>query len=160
MSENTPEVVSPAPSDPNVYVENPDFVPDPMDVTGTLETSGTAGSEESKVENTTPVFAAADALSAEAAKEAVQDGSNEGVVLPEGENPARSTEDAKDAVVAKAEEVEKEPVKVVDPSITNAEKNKESGKSTDPAKVEASQKAAAPSGDNKSGNRTKANPTA
>jgi hypothetical protein len=41
---------------PEGYVENPDFVPNPTDAVGTLDTSGTAGSAHSKIEEITPIF--------------------------------------------------------------------------------------------------------
>lgn len=157
--------VDPSPGG-DVYQENPDFVPDSTMVTGTLDTSGTAGADDSKVENTTPVFDAAKAQDLQYAKGVVEGEIDDpGAVVNEGggvtvSNSGRSTEEGENAVVEAAEKFEEDPVKVQDPSITNAEDNAESGASTDPAKVEANQKSSAPTGDGKSGKRTKDNPTA
>lgn len=43
-------------SAPEGYVENPDFVPNPTDAVGTLDTSGTAGTAHGKIEEVTPIF--------------------------------------------------------------------------------------------------------
>lgn len=134
------------------YVEDPNFVPDATAATGTLDTSGTAGAEDSRIENTTPVFDAAKAQDLQYAKGVVEgDIDDPGAVVNEGggvtvSNSGRSVEEGEDAVVKAAEHFTEDPVVVEDPSIQNAEDNKASGESTSSAKVEAQQK----------GDRTKA----
>lgn len=157
MSENE-QVVDPSNSDPKVYSEDNDsFVPDPTDVTGTLDTSGTTGGEADTVEAVTPVFAAADAQNIEAAKDAVHGDGDAKVILPGDQD--RTAEQAVEIIENKAEEVEENPVEVVDPSVTAAKKNAKSGKSTDPAQVEEAQKSQGAAGDLSQSTRTTENPT-
>lgn len=139
------------------YTESEDFVPDPTMATGTLDTSGTAGAEDSKVENTTPVFDAADAQNVLAANDSIHGEGDAKVVMPGDDD--RTPEQAKEIIEKKAEEVRENPVKVEDPSISNAEENAESGDSTDPAKVEAQQEQASPLGGAADSTRSEDNPS-
>ena len=41
---------------PRGYVENPNHVPNPTDMYGTLETSGTGGAAQGRIEEVTPIF--------------------------------------------------------------------------------------------------------
>lgn len=136
-----------------VYSESDEHVPDATDATGTLDTSGTAGAEDSKVENTTPVFEAARAQDLQHAALAVDPDHPEvpesDVVLPEEDKTA---DEAREDVTEAAEAYREDPVKVQDPSITNAQENAEQVQGESPAdtsaRVQADQQQAAPTGGN------------
>lgn len=139
------------------YVENPDFVPDTTAATGTLDTSGTAGAADSKIENTTPVFDAAKAQDLQYAAKALDPDDKSvddpGAVVNEGTTTTtttsgRTVEEGEEAVKEAAEAYREDPVVVQDPTIQQAEDNAESGESTDPAKVQSEQQQASPLGGN------------
>lgn len=145
--------VDPSPGG-DVYQENPDFVPDPTAATGTLDTSGTAGGDQT-VETITPVFDAAKAQDLQYAAKALDPNDTSvddpGAVVIENKD-GRSEEEARDIVEAKAAAFREDPVKVQDPSITNAEENSEQVSKEDPAqtsaRVQSEQQQAAPTGGN------------
>lgn len=72
------------------YVENPDHVPNPTDMYGTLDTSGTAGAAHGKIDEVTPIFEKArqdDLATAARALDPDDDGVDSSlVVLPQGQN--------------------------------------------------------------------------
>lgn len=93
-----------------VYQENPEHVPDPTAMSGTLDTSGTAGGEHEKIENVSSVFAAADAQNLTYAEE-VGEGNitAPGVVVTDGgTGDTRDTEEAEQAVADAAENAREE----------------------------------------------------
>lgn len=146
------------------YVENPDHVPDPTAATGTLDTSGTAGAEDSRVENTTPVFDAARAQDLQYASKALDPDDDSvddpGAVVIENKD-GRTEEEAREAVDKAAEAVREDPVVVEDPTVQNAEESAADGTATDPAQVEAQQQQASPAGGTAKGSRrSRENPTA
>jgi hypothetical protein len=89
------------------YQEDENFVPEPTAQFGTLDTSGTAGAAHSRIEEISPVFEVADALNAQAAAKAVEDGDFSQVILPTGQQLVTGDPDAaKEAVLAKAKDTE------------------------------------------------------
>ncbi len=74
---------------PQGYVENPDHVPNPTDLYGTLDTSGTAGAAHGRIEEISPLFEKArqdDLATAARALDPDDDGVPASlVVLPEGQ---------------------------------------------------------------------------
>lgn len=152
MSETNPEQTGVEIHPENTYQESEDFVPDATMVTGTLDTSGTAGSHDQRVEDVTPVFDAAKAQDLQYAAKAVdpEDKSvqdTHAVVLPEGD---RTNDEAKQAVAEQAESFREDPVEVKDPTVKAQEKNAEQveGESrVDTAsRVQSQQQQAAPTG--------------
>ncbi len=98
-----------------VYVENENFVPDPTDQYGTLDTSGTAGAAHQKVEEVTKVFEVADAQNAIIAKRALDPDDDEIpsylVTMPPGQNLVPVDEDAiRERVTKVGEKAESEPI--------------------------------------------------
>lgn len=95
------------------YKEDDDFVPNPTDAFGTLDTSATAGAAHGAVEAVTPIFEVAKAQEAIVAAKALdpEDDSVPAsmVILPDSD---RSFEDAKKAVEAAAKAAEENPVEV------------------------------------------------
>jgi hypothetical protein len=160
MTEMNPEQTGVDVHPDGAYVESDEHVPDPTAVTGTLDTSGTAGAADSRIENTTPVFEAAKAQDLQYAALAVDPEHPEvpesAVVLPDDH---LTPDQARDNVRQAAEAYQEDPVQVQDPTIQQAQRNAESGASTDPARVEADQKGAAPMGDLHTGDRSAENPT-
>lgn len=92
------------------YAEDKDFVNNPTDQFGTLDTSGTAGSAHSRIEEVSPVFAVADqqnALNAARAIDPNDDGvSSSAVVLPD--DKGRSREEALKSVKDRAAKAKKD----------------------------------------------------
>lgn len=121
------------------YKESDDFVPDPTYSFGTLDTSGTAGADNEKLEKTSPIFDAAKANDLAYARRAVDPEDNDvdeasAVVLPD---EGRSAEDAREIIRKKAQAFEKEPVPVEDPSLLDSEKEAERKEGEDPVKTAA-----------------------
>ena len=56
---------------PRGYVENPNHVPNPTDMYGTLETSGTGGAAQGRIEEVTPIFDVAKAADLDTARRAL-----------------------------------------------------------------------------------------
>ena len=123
-------------SDTERYQEDPDFVPNPADYTGTLDTSGTAGAAHGKIEAVTPIFDIAKHQDLQTAAKALDPDddtvSESSVVLP---TPVITTQAGGDAdaarerILAKADASE-------EPDLY--EKNafeKEAGESTDEDKA-------------------------
>lgn len=165
MSDND-AVVDTAPD--GAYKESDEHVPDPTAAFGTLDTTGTAGGQNERIEHITPLFDAARAQGLQRAARALDPNDtevpssevvNEGAAGTVTTAGGRTHEEGEDAVKDAAKAAEENPVKVQDPSITDAETAKEDGTSTDPAKVESEQKQASPAGDAKGSDRTKADPT-
>jgi hypothetical protein len=128
--------------------DNPDHVPDPTAVYGTLDTSATAGGEHERLEGITPVFDAAKAQDLQYAADALDPNNKDNtdtasVVLPDDHI---SNDEAKDNVQAAADAAAG--VKVQDPSLTEAEKDNEAKEKGDltPNDVAAQQAAASPAG--------------
>src|SRR5881398_659728 len=101
------------------YKESDDFIPDPTDAFGTLDTSGTAGAAHGKVEAVTPIFDVAraqDKITAARALDPNDDGVHESlVVLPQGMVIAEDgAEEARQRVKDQAENLE--PVQVGGPN--------------------------------------------
>lgn len=97
-------------SNTKTYVENEDFVPNPTDQFGTLDTSGTAGAAHSRIEEVSPVFAVADQQNALAAAKAIDPDDDSvpasAVVLPD--DKGRSRDEAVKAVKERAKKAEKD----------------------------------------------------
>lgn len=162
---DTKTVIDTAPDD--TYKESDEHVPDPTANYGTLDTSGTAGAQNERIEHISPVFDAARAQDLQRAARAVDPNDtevpssevvNEGAAVTVTTSGGRTPEAGEQAVKDAAAAYQDEPVKIQDPSITDAEEAKDDGSSTDPGKVETQQKAAAATGDNKGSSRTKADP--
>lgn len=103
------------------YKESDDFVPDPTDAFGTLDTSQTAGSAHGKVEAVTPIFEIAKAQNAVTAARALDPNDTEVdsslVTLPQGMVISESGEqEARDRVAATADTAKSEPVVVGGPN--------------------------------------------
>lgn len=101
LTEAQVEVVAP-------YKENDDFLPNPTDQFGTLDSSGTAGSAHANIKEVTPIFKIADAKDAITAARALDpddDGvPSSAVIMPQGQNMVVVDEEAiKAKIVARAE---------------------------------------------------------
>lgn len=102
--------------------DNDDFVPDPTHQFGTVDTSGTAGIADSRIEEVTPIFDVAKAQDAVAAARALDPDDPDvpemlvnlptGVTIVQGDPEA-----AREAVQAKGEAAAAEPVEVGGPSL-------------------------------------------
>lgn len=166
MAENDP-VVDTAPD--GAYKESDEHVPDPTAAFGTLDTSGTSGGQNERIEHITPLFDAARAQDLQYAAKALDPNDdsvidpgavvNEGAAVTVTTAGGRTPEQGEEAVKNAAKAAEENPVKIQDPSITDAEKAKADGTSTDPAKVEEQQKSTAGSADLKGSDRTTDEPT-
>jgi len=97
-------------SQTKTYVEDKNFVPNPTDQFGTLDTSGTAGAAHSRIEEISPIFRVAEQQSALNAARALDPNDDSvpasAVVLPDG--GARSREDAEKVVKDRAAKAKKE----------------------------------------------------
>lgn len=104
------------------YMESEDHVPDPMNVFGTLDTSGTAGGNHERPEHMTPVFEAATAQDLAYAARAVDPEDTE---VPESNNVilpvyGMTAEEGREHIRQAARAFEQKPVKVQDPSLTES----------------------------------------
>lgn len=126
----------------NIYKESDDFVPDPTDAFGTLDTSATAGAAHGRVEAVTPIFEVAKKQDAIAAAKALDPDDDSVpaslVVLPEGMVVREAgTQEAADRVKAAGKNAKENPVEVGGPNPFQeeaAESTAKSAKSTDDEK--------------------------
>lgn len=104
------------------YMESDDHVPDPTHQFGTVDTSGTAGTAHSRIEETTAIFDVAKQHDLVTAARALDpddtDVSSSLVVLP---GDLRDMEEAKEAVRAAAENALANPVEVGGPTLAQRE---------------------------------------
>ena len=148
MSENSTESV--VNTEGAAYTEGDDnFVPDPTNVFGTLDTSATAGGAHEDIEQVSPVFEAARAQDLAAAADALDDGDTSQITLP-SDSAAPSDLDAADANatdrIQKAAD-ESEGVVIEDPSQEQDPANDPSlSKDEVSANVEADQRGASAAG--------------
>ena len=102
--------------------DNEDFVPDPTHQYGTVDTSGTAGVADSRIEEVTSIFEVAKAQDAVVAARALDpddpDVSESMVVLPQGVTIVHGDPDAaKERVTKAADDAMANPIEVGGPSL-------------------------------------------
>lgn len=99
------------------YKERDDFLPNPTDQFGTVDTSGTAGAAHSKIEEVTPVFDVAKAQNLATAARALDpddpDVHESLVTMPQGQTlVVADPEKIKEELIAKADAVKDKPIEV------------------------------------------------
>lgn len=97
------------------YKESDDFVPNPTDQFGTVDTSGTAGAAHASIEDVTPIFEVARRQNLETAARALDpddpDVHESLVTMPQGQNlVVIDPQEIKDGIVSKAEAAKEEPI--------------------------------------------------
>lgn len=115
--------------------DNEDHIPDPTYQFGTVDTSGTAGMADSRIEEVTPIFDVAkqqDLVTAARALDPEDDEVSASMVVLPGD--MRDQETARDAVVMAAEKALKEPVEVGGPTAAQRQAAEEGPKAESKAK--------------------------
>ena len=120
------------------YSESDDFVPDPTHQFGTVETSGTAGIADSRIEEVTPIFDIARQQNLVTAARALDpddtDVASSNVILP---GDLRDMETAKEEVRKQAEAALSEPVTIGGPTMAQRAAAEDTSKDEKPAKSSA-----------------------
>lgn len=119
------------------YMESDQHVPDPTHQFGTVETSGTAGIADSRIEEVTPIFDVAKQQNLVTAARALdpedRDVDSSNVVLP---GDLRDQETAKEEVRKQAEAVLGEPIEIGGPSMAQRMAAEEGPEAEDKAKAQ------------------------